>query len=225
MGNTLFNISFYSSTIKDLFHRQNFIHVVTVNNEYIYKYNSVPDFKKYFDFHSLFICDGRVPFFWSVLRGKKILNATGIDLIAYLYTSQVYKNVLFIGDEQRFNDQMVKVFKDKGFNAFGFVPKINSSNDFFNSSFDFNDFDVVFVALGCDKQEEYISFHRQTMIESNVKLVSGIGGAYRIFLGHNPLPNIIYNLGLGSIWRFLQEVNYNRFKRILLSIQALKFYN
>jgi UDP-N-acetyl-D-mannosaminuronic acid transferase (WecB/TagA/CpsF family) len=225
MYNTLFNINFYNHSIESLFYKQKFTHVVTVNNEYIYRYNKDSSFKNYFDQNSVFICDGRIPFYWSKIRFKKILNATGIDLIAFLYSTKIYINVLFIGDEQVYNDQIVDLFQKKGFNAAGFIPDIHSSSDFCNYSFDFNGYDVVFVALGCDKQEQYISIYKEKMISSNVKLVSGIGGAYRIFLGHSPLPRIVYTLGLGSFWRFLQEFNYKRFKRILISILALKYYN
>jgi len=200
-----------------------FTRIVTVNNEYIYNYHSCCDFRGTLN-DAVFVCDGRVPFLFSkYIFKKEISNITGIDIIKFVYESRRYKSILFIGDSDEVNFEIVEFFKKSGYRASGWSPVIQRFDDL-NLADNFFDFEVVFVALGCVKQEKFIDYFKSNMQKSGVKLVAGIGGAYSIFLKKKILPMVIYKIGLGSIWRLLQEFKLFRIIRLFNSMRAFRYY-
>lgn len=200
-----------------------FVRIVTVNNEYIYNFNNDINFKKTLT-KAVFVCDGRIPFLFSkFIRKKKIVNITGNDIIKFVHSSGRYNSVLFIGDTDEVNFEIVEFFNNSGFRAKGWNPIIENIQDL-KLREDFFNYDAVFVALGCVKQEKFINHFINDMIKNKVKVVAGIGGAYSMFLNKKRLPDFVYNIGLGSFWRLFQEFKWFRILRILISIKAFKYY-
>jgi len=220
----LFGMDFIELSLEDIIRIKGFKHIVTVNNEYIYLFNSNKWFRSTLNDSTYFVCDGRIPFFWSKLKGISIVNATGIDLIEIIYNSRTFKRVLFVGDTENVNHKIVDKFRNSGFCAEGITPEFTVSTDFEEFDYNFDGFEVVFVALGCEKQEKFIYLNKQKLKASGVQVVSGIGGAYRIFLGDYPLPRLVYLSGLGSFWRLFQEFGIKRLKRMILSVRAFIYY-
>ena len=222
MDNVFAAIPFSTDNIQEL-SKLSFVRIATVNNEYIYHYHKDLNFRNTLK-EAIFVCDGRIPFLISkYIFNKNIVNITGIDLIKYVYDSDNFKSVLFIGDTDEINFEIIDYFNRAGFRAAGWNPLINDVVNL-NLSDDFFRYDAVFVALGCKKQEKFIDYFRSNMEKNGVKLVAGIGGAYSIFLNKKSLPKYIYNIGLGSIWRLFQEFKWFRITRLVYSLNAIKYY-
>jgi UDP-N-acetyl-D-mannosaminuronic acid transferase (WecB/TagA/CpsF family) len=222
MVNFFAGIPFSTEDIKGI-SKLTFARIVTVNNEYIFNYHTDIDFKNTLK-DAVFVCDGRIPFLYSknVLK-KYIVNITGIDLIKFVYESGQFKSVLFIGDTDETNFEIVDYFNKAGFRATGWNPFIDELIDL-KLNDDFFKYDAIFVALGCKKQEKFIDYFKNDMQKNGVQIVAGIGGAYSIFLKKKALPSFIYNAGVGSIWRLFQEFKWFRIIRLTYSLKALKYY-
>ncbi len=222
MVNFFAGIPFSTLNIDEI-SKLHFARIATVNNEYIFNYHDDVYFRDALS-DAIFVCDGRIPYlFCKNIFRKQIVNITGIDIIKFVYESRQFKSVLFIGDTDDANFEIVDYFKRAGFNATGWNPIIDDlaglklEEDFFK-------FDAVFVALGCKKQEKFINYFKFDMQQSGVKLVSGIGGAYSIFLKKKVLPRFVYKIGLGSIWRLFQEFKLFRIIRLFESMKAFRYY-
>ncbi len=199
--------------------------ISTINNEYIYNFHKDPRIKKII-LNSINVFDGSYPFYFSKIYSKNNYQnyITGIDLIHYVYNNfGKFKSVTFIGGSNLANHSITKIFKNKGFtvkNWCGYVSNDGSSKikqEIFNS-------DAIFVALGCKKQEFFIEKNLINIKNYEYKFISGIGGAFDIFLEPKYLPKVIHKLGLGPVWRLLMEPRVFRLKRIFTSIYSLKYY-
>ncbi|MFV8270496.1 WecB/TagA/CpsF family glycosyltransferase [Flavobacterium sp. GT2N3] len=222
MVNFFAGIPFSTEDIEGI-SKLSFARIATVNNEYIFNYHTDINFKNTLK-DAVFVCDGRIPFLFSknVLK-KYIVNITGIDLIKFVYGSGQFKSVLFIGDTDEANFEIVDYFNKAGFRATGWNPFIGDLGDL-KLNEDFFKYDAVFVALGCKKQEKFIDYFKNDMQKNGVQLVAGIGGAYSIFLNKKTLPSFVYNAGLGSIWRLFQEFKLFRIIRLFDSLKAFRYY-
>ena len=90
-----------------------------------------------------------------------------------------------------------KIFDDESY-----VKIINSSEA-----------NLVFVALGCPKQEKWMAMH-----SSKIKAVLlGVGGAFPVFAGVTKrAPLFMQNMGMEWMYRLFQEPN-RLFKRYLIT--------
>ncbi len=71
--------------------------------------------------------------------------------------------------------------------------------------------DILFVALGFPKQEQWIAKHKDNL---KVPVSIGVGGSLDIFSGNKKrAPILVQKLGIEFLYRFLQEPS--RFKRYL----------
>ncbi len=72
--------------------------------------------------------------------------------------------------------------------------------------------DIVFVALGAPRQEQWIDANRSRL--HGVKIAMGVGGAFDMIAGINPrAPRFMRCIGLEWLWRFFLEPRA-RFTRI-----------
>ncbi len=78
------------------------------------------------------------------------------------------------------------------------------------------DADIVFVALGAPKQEEWIFTNKKIM--RGVKIAMGVGGAFDMISGKTPrAPVCMRKIGLEWLWRLYLEPR-KRFKRIVNAV-------
>ena len=215
-------IPFDNFKIEDTFSLKN-KKICTINNEYIYKFHNNLKLQKII-LSSLNVFDGSYPYYFSKLFSKNNYKnyITGIDLIHHVYNNyNKFKSVTFIGGSVRSNKEISLKFKNQGFKVISWCEDVKNDG---SSNIDKNifDSDVIFVALGCEKQEYFISKNLNSITSS--KFVAGIGGAFDIFLKPQKLPKIIHKLGIGPIWRFISEPKIFRLKRIFLSLYTLRYY-
>lgn len=215
-------IPFDNFKIDDSFFLEN-KKICTINNEYIYKFHNNLKLQKII-LKSLNVFDGSYPFYFSKLFSKNNYDnyITGIDLIHHVYNNlNKFKSVTFIGGSLSSNKEISLKFKNKGFKVTSWCEYVKNDG---SSNVDKNvfDSDVIFVALGCVKQELFINENFSSISKS--KFIAGIGGAFDIFLKPQKLPKIVHKLGIGSIWRLISEPKIFRIKRIFLSLYTLRYY-
>jgi N-acetylglucosaminyldiphosphoundecaprenol N-acetyl-beta-D-mannosaminyltransferase len=74
--------------------------------------------------------------------------------------------------------------------------------------------DLLFIAFGCPKQEEWFSLHRKKLKVGGAMVV---GGSLDVFSGYKKIPpHLFHSLGLEWLWRLIQEPN--RFGRIMNAV-------
>lgn len=168
------------------------------------------------------LVDG-MPLVWSYkIKYKKNINRmAGMDifpkLIIDMHTEQ--KKILLLGGNQeiakRINKKLIQINKNtnnvKYFYEFSSLKK---DKDKINSHIQLLKPDIIFVSLGCPKQEIWVSenMHRYKSI------YVAVGGAFSTFAGLKKRPNqFIQNLGLEWLYRSIQNPQL-LFKRYL-------FYN
>ncbi len=81
--------------------------------------------------------------------------------------------------------------------------------------------DVLLVAFGHPKQEQWIARHRQDF--PSLKVVMGVGGTFDYWAGTVlRAPKILRRLGLEWAWRLMQEPH--RLRRILRAVFVFPFF-
>ncbi len=140
-----------------------------------------------------------------LLGGSKKSNEAAIRKLSILYP-----NLKVEGDSgPRYDHTANPVSEVELKSHFDTVKKINS----FNPA-------IIFVALGCPKQEYWIDKYLP-VVKANSAMT--VGGAIDYLSGQASLPPQIFeNLGLEWLWRLLSEPE--RWKRILTAFFVFPFY-
>lgn len=152
------------------------------------------------------------------LYGEKQDRVAGMDIMPDLIrSSELYRlKIFFFGTTQDILDKIkLRVRKDypraeiagmlsppfdKSLDDPSYIERINESGA-----------NLVFVALGCPKQEKWMAKH-----SDGIKAVLlGVGGAFPVFAGQvSRAPRFMQNAGLEWLFRLWQEPN-RLFKRYL----------
>jgi N-acetylglucosaminyldiphosphoundecaprenol N-acetyl-beta-D-mannosaminyltransferase len=86
--------------------------------------------------------------------------------------------------------------------------------------------DILFVGFGAPKQEYWLDDNRTILSEIGVKYAIGCGGTFDFISGSiKRAPLFIQKIGLEGIYRFLQEPNKIRYKRLIDSFKFFKYIN
>ena len=73
--------------------------------------------------------------------------------------------------------------------------------------------DVLWVGLGCPRQERWIFEHKDRL---NIKVAAGVGAYFKFHSGQvKRAPNLVGNSGLEWLWRFVQEPR-RMWRRVLI---------
>lgn len=208
--------------------------IVTVNSEFIVKANNNDAFRNIIN-KNIATFDGQLPFF---LAKKQFPNTiiekiSGSDLIYDFCEMAKEKNkkIYLLGGNQESNDKAtINIKKKYGVEVRGFSP------DYRDYPFDrkhnklildkLNDFepDILFVGFGAVKQEFWIDQFYEELKDIGVKWVVGCGSTFRFVAGTiKRAPKWVQNIGFEGVYRFLQEPNSMRFKRLILSTKIFKY--
>jgi N-acetylglucosaminyldiphosphoundecaprenol N-acetyl-beta-D-mannosaminyltransferase len=84
--------------------------------------------------------------------------------------------------------------------------------------------DILFVGFGAPKQEYWIDDHIAILSEIGVKYAIGCGGTFD-FVSHKikRAPVFIQKIGLEGLYRFFQEPNRMRYKRLVDSFKFFRY--
>jgi N-acetylglucosaminyldiphosphoundecaprenol N-acetyl-beta-D-mannosaminyltransferase len=175
----------------------------SIKNEILYK--SLSD-------ASLLIPDG-----FGVILASKLLKGclkekiAGIDMMTSICNMAKEKkySVYLLGATEPVIQKTFAKLRENGLNVVGY------RNGYFSDSEDSAiikninkaNVDILFVAMGCPKQEIWVHDHKN---ELNVKLIMTVGGSFDVISGYIPrAPSFLRKLGLEWIFR----ISLQPFKR------------
>lgn len=195
--------------------------IMTPNPEQIMLMRKDEKFGQYLKQADWLIADG-----WGLVWAAKLKQRlTGIETVEQMLKLGIEKNykMLLIGGRYAANDEdkiRVKIGKKEtdiyyiqGYQNI-LLPTHNEAKEVERSISDISP-DVVWVALGAPKQEEWLIEHRDLLRKSKVKIAMAVGGSFDFILGKiKRAPVGWQKMRLEWLWRLIQEPR--RIKRQLV---------
>jgi N-acetylglucosaminyldiphosphoundecaprenol N-acetyl-beta-D-mannosaminyltransferase len=137
--------------------------------------------------------------------------------------------IFFLGGKTKNNETAVyKIKESYNIKVAGYSPDFENypfSDNFNNACLDKIKHyrpDILFVGFGVPKQEYWIDDNKAYLSEIGVKYAIGSGGTVDFVSQEiKRAPVFIQKIGFEGAWRFFQEPNWVRFKRIF---EAFKFF-
>lgn len=197
---------------------------ITLNLEIYYILSTNNEYREHINDWS-FVCDSRIiKYYLYLFYKRKVVLNQGHTLIHKFINSGMNK-FLFLGSENEnlllsslnVKNQYSNINLIIDFDPLTIFEENNSSKIALdlNSKFDFNSYDVIFVALGAPKQDFLIS-----NIKTN-SLIFGCGGTFE-FLSNKVSypPKIIQFVGLTFAWRLCNDFTMSRLNKIIRTFKG-----
>jgi len=210
--------------------REKFHFVIVTGMHGVMEGHKNKKFQEILNSADLFVPDG-ISLVWTArLRGfplKKRVSGTDLMLEFFKISNQKgYKN-FFYGDTKEILDLLSKKLltnfpnlKIVGFYSPPFRPLTSEEDAEIIKVINQKKPDVLWVALGLPRQEQWIFEHKDKL---NVPVVIGIGAAFKFLSGKaKRAPTWIGDYGLEWLWRFFQEPR-KLWRRVLLDIPTFIF--
>lgn len=192
--------------------------VFTPNVEMIMLSQKDEKFKKILNLSDLNVPDGIGVIWASKYFGEKLYErVTGFDLMMSLMPEleRLQKRVFLLGAKEgvaeKAKDNLKKNFKNLNICGVyhGYFKK--DENDKVIEMINSSSAEVVFVAMGMKKQEEWICKNKKKL---KCKLIMGVGGSFDVLAGEvKRAPKIFQRLGLEWLYRLVTQPW--RYKRML----------
>ena len=215
--------------------------IITPNPEMIVYANSHPDYKDKLNNADIALPDGVGLFFASGFKGLSLKERiTGVDFIEELCEASREKPISmgFLGGRDGVAERTAKCLKEKypwvtvafvgenwpsqGFmiNDLRFMNENDKRDKKNHNSYIMNhkSIDVLFVAYGVPKQEEWIFANIEKL---PVKAAMGVGGAFDFISGAVPRAPLVLRL-IGLEWLFRLIIQPWRWKRQLALLTFIK---
>jgi N-acetylglucosaminyldiphosphoundecaprenol N-acetyl-beta-D-mannosaminyltransferase len=194
-------------------------YIMAVNPEKVIAARKRPFLKKMFEQASFLLPDGiGVVMAMRMLHGIKNGRVAGADLMQKLCERAAKRGyrIFVYGAREAVNQKAVTILRERypGLKivgrCHGYVGE--EQMDELIAAINASDADILFVALGSPKQEEWIDQHVGKL---HVKVCQGIGGTLDVIAGNvKRAPGIFCALGLEWLYRLLAEPK--RWKRQLV---------
>lgn len=197
--------------IEEIVSSEGCVHIVSGNPEVLYQgLFEKPLYENFTSKRSLIIPDGVGVIFSAKVKGLKVKEKiAGIEVMQDIisYCNRKNKSIYLLGSkdsivrkckiniEATYKDINVVGYKDGYFdldNCDDVIEDINKCNP-----------DVLFVAMGCPRQERFIIKH---MDKLHCKLFMGVGGSFDILAGElKRAPKWMITFGIEWLYRILKE--------------------
>ncbi len=195
--------------------------IAAINPEKIVNCRKKPTIQKTLKSFDYLIPDGS-GVVWAINRKneQQVERITGIDLmkkLCQLANDNRYK-VFFYGANKKTGELMIdKIEKDyPNLKVVGYQDGYQSNNDDILSAINKVKPNILFVALGSPKQEEWIQHNKQGL---KANIVQGVGGSFDVISGNiKRAPLWMQKIGLEWLYRLIKQP-----KRIFRSYKLL-FY-
>ncbi len=230
----LFDLNFYfgneESLLKDIKNCNKAI-IFTPNIDHIIKINSDEKVFTNYSKANFIIADGWPLAFTGRIKRQKISRITGVDLMDNLLkvADRERLNVFFLGAEDTTLDKLYHNVR----NNYANINAIGTHNGYFSDNEEIVDkinnmnTNILFVGMGCPKQENWIIENCNRL---NCEVFIGVGGAFKILSSEvSRAPKVIQLLGIEWFYRFMKEPTrlYKRyfveyFKFIPLFVKEIK---
>lgn len=220
VGVDIDNITFEDATKKldEFLNGEDLKMIFTPNSEILVDAVQDPHFTKILNSGDLVIPDGIGVVIASRFYGKPIKErVTGYDLMCKLIELAYYndKSIYFLGGKEGVAEEAAENIREKYEN----IKIVGMHNGYFdeeeekiiiNSIIELKP-DIIFVALGAPKQENWIYENRHKL---QAKIAMGVGGSIDGIAGRvKRAPSFYQKAGLEWFYRLIQEPK--RFKRVL----------
>ncbi len=189
-------------------------HIVTANSEMLYLTTKDKKLKKILQNAEIVTPDG-VGAVWAAKKLSKPVKerVAGFDLFRSILEHGDGINIFLLGAKpnivEKAAENISRTYKDV--NAVGFNDGYFKDNDLVISEINNSKADILFVALGCPKQEYWIS---DNLDDLDIKVAMGVGGSFDVVAGEvKRAPKIWQRLGLEWAYRLIKQPN--RFFRML----------
>jgi N-acetylglucosaminyldiphosphoundecaprenol N-acetyl-beta-D-mannosaminyltransferase len=243
------NINFNQKNKNELFDRcpdNKTKFIITANAAFIVEANNS---KRFFDIlnNNYITFDGNVPYIVAKIltklrllhKGKYIMTKfdfeklSGSDII-YDFCKFARKNnfkMFLLGGKEETNKITVYVLQEKYKIAItGYSPFFEEypfSDNFTKSCIDkirlFKP-EILFVGFGTPKQEYWLDDNKAILSEIGVQYAVGCGGTFDFVSNKiKRAPVFIQKIGLEIVYRFFQEPNRLRYKRLIDSLKFFKY--
>lgn len=181
------------------------VKIYTPNPEIVLEAHKNSEFKKILNRGDLLLPDGTGLLFAAWLCGKNFKERiTGIDFMMDIcvLAEKMEKSIFLLGGEdgttQKTAEKLKEIFPD--IKIPGISENIDSCYDIIREC----EPDIIFVALGAPKQEEWVNENIDKF--PSIKIAMVVGGAFDIISGKIPrAPKMMRNLGLEWLWRLIIE--------------------
>lgn len=205
--------------------------LLAMNSLKIHLGDKNPNLMKIFKDFDYITCDGQ-SMVWALnlLKGIKTNHLSGVELMIKLIDLANRKgySVFFLGSHQNLLDKV----KEKIDQEFTGIKKVGFQNGYYDIKSDENEVikkiahfqpDLLFVAFGSPRKEEFIQKYKNEM---NAKIMMGVGGSCEVFVGEKKLDSLTKKLGLRWFVRMAQDPK-RLFKRYLIcnTYFAKKLFN
>jgi len=194
--------------------------VLTVNPEKVYVLRKSPVLQRLFEQALLRIPDGiGMVLATRFLFGTPINRVPGADVMQRLCASAPEKGyrIYLYGADEEVSKGVVDILRERhpGIQIVGRANGYAASDDMGDLVAEINAAraDILFVALGSPRQEEWMSRYAQVL---NVKVCQGIGGTLDTIVGKTKrAPLFMQNIGLEWLYRLLTDPSRWRRQAIL----------
>lgn len=190
--------------------------VVAINPEKIMKAKKDEGLRKLLNSAAIQIPDGVGVLIASKLkRGSIKKRVTGIDLMQNICkrASQKGYRVFLLGAKPGVAKRAAEILKEKytGLNICGIRDGYFKDEDNVIDEIRESRADIIFVAMGSPKQENWITGN---MEKYNVPLSMGVGGSFDVICGNiKRAPDFMCKMGLEWFYRLIKEPS--RYKRMM----------
>ncbi|MBI2462642.1 MAG: WecB/TagA/CpsF family glycosyltransferase [Candidatus Spechtbacteria bacterium] len=186
-------------------------YIVTPNPEIVLRAYRDSRLREILNNASMSLCDGMGVFLAGMLNGKRFTQRiTGVDFMDALCHRAAEKKwrVAFVGASSDVRENLCAHYQQM--HPASFFQSL--ADEMMNKPVDA---DIIFVALGAPKQEEWMVVRQKSFDARGVMV--GVGGAFDILAGSLPrAPQSMRSLGLEWLWRiFLQPW---RIKRVVNAV-------
>ena len=195
--------------------------IVAINPEKILKARKDESLKELLNNADYQIPDGIGVVYASKLKKGKIKSRiTGIDCMEMLCEEsnlKGYKIFLYGAKKEVIKEAKHKLEeKYKNIKIVGTIDGYEKDNDKIIKAINKSKADIIFVALGSPKQENWIVANKDKV---RIKIFQGVGGSFDVISGNiKRAPKWMQNLGLEWLYRLIKEP-----KRIFRQIKLIKF--
>ena len=156
----------------------------------------------------------------KIKKGQIKSRITGIDcmdMLCNLANEKGYKVFLYGAREETIKEAKVKLEeKYPKINIVGYINGYEKDNEKIIKEINKSQADIVFVALGSPKQENWINDYKDKM---SATIFQGVGGSFDVISGNiKRAPLWMQKAGLEWLYRLIKEP-----KRIFRQLKLVKF--
>ncbi|MFA6409988.1 MAG: WecB/TagA/CpsF family glycosyltransferase [Candidatus Buchananbacteria bacterium] len=204
-------------------------YIVTPNPEFLVAAQKNKKFKEILNYADIATADGVGLTYAAKFLGQRLQRITGVDLIWYIcqLAEQKSCSVYFLGAGKSVAEKTAEVLKQEfpnlkiaGSQSGGEITDPQLINQELIDQINQAAPQIIFVALGQIKQEEWIFYHLDKL--PTVRLAMGVGGAFDYISETVPrAPEYLRKIGLEWLYRLIKEPT--RWQRIINAVIVFPF--